>query len=58
MGELGLIREEGSKWAKMTCIKCDNAVGYNLFLHEDYDGCILSVCKGCGKIYFLESHLE
>ena len=58
MTESSLIKEEGTPWTKITCVKCDDDSGYELYLHDDYHKeCVHAVCMGCGKIYFLESHV-
>jgi len=43
---------EGDGWTRLNCGFCDGEDGYYLYLHKDYGNTIVSVCKGCGKIYF------
>ena len=49
---------ENGGWTRLNCGYCDKDKGYDLFLHKDYEGTVLSVCKNCGKIYFCESKFD
>jgi hypothetical protein len=55
----GLYKIKGTPWTQIGCVVCGEIhAKFNLFLHDDHPGGILSICNRCNKIYFLQSDVE